>query len=79
MELTQILLIVGAIAAVVLVIIAIRGSFKSDDAFYGESPTIPSAGGSVDEGQERGSPDGDGGTGHNEGGSGDNRGDGDGD
>jgi len=37
MELTQILIIVGAIAIVIFAIVAIRGSFRNDDAFYGES------------------------------------------
>ena len=41
MELTQILIIVGAIAIVVFAIVAIRGSFRSDDAFYGESSPAP--------------------------------------
>jgi hypothetical protein len=40
MELTQVLIIVGVIGAIVLVIIALRGSFKSDDAFYGDSTTV---------------------------------------
>jgi len=40
MEWTLILLVIGA-AFVVLAIVAIRGSFKSDDAFYGEPPPIP--------------------------------------
>ena len=42
MEWTLILLVIGA-AFVVLAIVAIRGSFRSDDAFYGESPTTPDA------------------------------------
>ena len=40
METTQILLIAGAIGLAVLAIIAIRGSFKDDDAFYGDSTTV---------------------------------------
>ena len=40
METTQILLIAGAIGLAVLAIIAIRGSFKDDDSFYGGSTTV---------------------------------------
>ena len=44
MELTQILIIVGVIGGVILVAIAIRGSFKNDDAFYGDSTTVAGGG-----------------------------------
>jgi len=40
METTQILLIAGGIGLAVLAIIAIRGSFKDDDSFYGGSTTV---------------------------------------
>jgi hypothetical protein len=70
MELTQILIIVGVIGGVLLLIVAIRGSFKSDDAFYGEapplpakSPTPPDADGSGADGTEPVPPDPDGGGG----------------
>jgi hypothetical protein len=63
MELTQILIIVGVIGAVILVIVAIRGSFKSDDAFYGESPPMPGPASSGDDGQGQPSLDSDGATG----------------
>jgi|KBSMisStandDraft_5_1062788.scaffolds.fasta_scaffold623042_3 hypothetical protein len=41
MELTQILIIVGVIGGIILLIVAVRGSFKSDDDFYGEAPPLP--------------------------------------
>ena len=34
MELTQILIIVGVIGGIILLIVAVRGSVKSDDDFY---------------------------------------------
>ena len=70
MELTQILIIVGVIGGIILLIVAVRGSFKSDDSFYGEapplpakSPTPPDAGGSGADGQGPVPPDPDGGDG----------------
>jgi hypothetical protein len=78
MELTQILIIVGVIGAVVLVIVAIRGSFKNDDAFYGESPpTVRGDAASGDSGKEQVPTDG--GPGADTGGSGDGVRGGDGD
>jgi hypothetical protein len=38
MEWTVVLLLVGAVGVVVLAVVAIRGSFRDDDAFYGGSP-----------------------------------------
>ena len=77
MEFTQILIIVGVIGAIVLVIIALRGSFKNDDAFYGDSTTVAANSPAVDpdrsggDGDGHGSPDGDGGAGGAAGGGGD--------
>jgi len=65
MEFTQILIVVGVIGAIVLVIIALRGSFKNDDAFYGDSTTVAANSPAVDpdrsggDGDGHGSPDGD--------------------
>ena len=75
MEWTLILLVIGA-AFVVLAIVAIRGSFKSDDAFYGDSTTVAANSPPLDSarsggvGDGHGSPDGDGGAGGDGGGGG---------
>ena len=61
MELTQILIIAGVIGGVILVAIAIRGSFKSDDAFYGDSTTVAGGGPTGDAGEGHHSSDGQGG------------------
>ena len=76
MEFTQILIIVGVIGAIVLVIIALRGSFKNDDAFYGDSTTVAANSPPLDptrsggDGDGHGSSDGGGGAGGDGGGSG---------
>jgi hypothetical protein len=76
MEFTQILIIVGVIGAIVLVIIAIRGSFRNDDAFYGDSTTVAANSPAVDsdrsggDGDGHGSSDGDAGAGGDGGGGG---------
>ena len=67
METTNVLIVIGVIGVVVLVLVAIRGSFKSDDDFYGESTTVAGGGPSAerhDEGRGDASDDGagDGGT-----------------
>jgi hypothetical protein len=54
MEWTVILLLVGAVAIVVLALIAIRGSFRSDDAFYGGSTTVAASGPVTDDRHEDG-------------------------
>jgi hypothetical protein len=78
MELTQILIIVGVIGGIILAVVAIRGSFKDDDAFYGESPTMPTRGpGDVNQGPVPG--DGDGGANASGGGTEDAGSSGDGD
>ena len=61
MELTQILIIVGVIGGVILVAIAIRGAFRSDDAFYGDSTTVAGGGATRGTGEGHHSFDGQGG------------------
>ena len=73
----NIVLLVGAIVMIVFVVVAIRGSFKSDDAFYGESPKPRDAAGSAavgayvyGDGSSRDEADGGGGVDGGDGGSG---------
>ena len=41
MSVLQILVLVGVIGGFALLLVALRGSFKSDDSFYGEAPPLP--------------------------------------
>jgi hypothetical protein len=45
MEWPIVLLVVGLVVVVGFVLVAIRGSFRDDDAFYGESGTVGGASG----------------------------------
>jgi hypothetical protein len=49
MEWPIVLLVVGLVVVVAFVLVAVRGSFKGDDAFYGESGTVGGVGGSTDQ------------------------------
>jgi hypothetical protein len=48
MEWPIVLLVVGLVVVVAFVLVAVRGSFKDDDSFYGESGTIGGPGDSTD-------------------------------
>ena len=46
------LLVIGLVVVVVLVIVALRGSFRSDDDFYGATPVPPITGTSDERGAD---------------------------
>jgi hypothetical protein len=71
MEWPALLLVVGLVGVVAFTVVALRGSFKSDDEFYGESTTVTGAVGSADDHRRPGQDPGDGGAGGHDAGAGD--------